>query len=40
MLPTMRQGSAAMMDGGGEGYCPTRIVSGSQKNEKRGVVNL
>ena len=31
MLLTMCQGSAAMMDGGGEGYCPTRIVSGSKK---------
>ena len=30
MLPTMYQGSAAMMDGGGEGYC-LRNVSGCQK---------
>ena len=34
MLPTMRQGSEAMMDGGGEGYCPKRIVGGSQKKMK------
>ena len=30
MLPTMHRGTAAMMDGGGEGYCP-RIVGGCQK---------
>ena len=30
MLPTMHQGSAAMKDGGGEGYCP-RIVGGCKK---------
>ena len=39
MLPTMRRGLAAMMDGGGEVYCP-KIVGGCQKNVKRGVVNL
>ena len=39
MLLTMRQGLAAMMDGGGEGYCP-RSVSGCQKNAKHGVVDL
>ena len=39
MLPAMHQGSAAMMDGGGEGYCP-RIVGGCQKKAKRGVVDL
>ena len=38
-LPTMRQGSATMMDGGGEVYCPW-IVGGCQKNAKRGVVDL
>ena len=37
MLPTMRRGSEAMMDGGGEGYCPKRIVGGLKKNEKCGV---
>ena len=41
MLPTMRRGSVAMVDGGGKGYCPKRIVVGSQKkNEARGVVDL
>ena len=39
MLPTMHRGSVAMMDGGGKGYRP-RIVSGCQKNAKRGVVDL
>ena len=40
MLPTMRRGSAAMMDGGGEGYCPTRIVSGSQKKKRNMVLSI
>ena len=39
MLPTMHRGSTAMMDGGGEVYCPS-IVGGCQKNAKRGVVDL
>ena len=33
MLPTMCRGSAAMMDGGGEVYCP-RISGGCQKKSK------
>ena len=39
MLPTLRQGLAAMMDGGGKVYCPG-IVGGCQKNEKHCVVDL
>ena len=27
MLPTMRRGSAAMMDGGGKVYCPRIVLS-------------
>ena len=40
MLPTMCRGSEAMVDGGGKGYCPKRIVVGSKKNEKCGDVDL
>ena len=34
----MRQGSVAMVDGGGKGYCPKRIVVGSQKKMKHVVL--
>ena len=39
MLLTMRQGSAAMMDGFPHELCP-RIVGGCLKSAKRGVVDL
>ena len=39
MLPTMCQGSAAMMDGGGKVYCP-RIVSRLSKKMQNVVLSI